>query len=65
MPCARNTRINANSVSLFPRERMRDITCERLALVKTSGMRFFEPQMNADERRCISLSASDGERDQG
>ena len=28
-------------VALFPRERMRDITSLRLALVKTSGMGFF------------------------
>jgi len=35
---ARNRRISASSVSLFPRERMRDITSLRLALVKTSGM---------------------------
>jgi hypothetical protein len=41
MRCARNTRINASSVSLFPRERMRDITSLRLALLKTSGTEFF------------------------
>jgi hypothetical protein len=41
MPCARNTCINASSVSLFPRERMRDITPLGLALVKTSGAEFF------------------------
>ena len=44
MQCARKTRINASSVSLFPRERMRDITSLRLALVKTSGMETGEPQ---------------------
>jgi len=38
IPCARKIRTNASSVSLFPRERMRDITSERLALVKTSGI---------------------------
>jgi hypothetical protein len=29
---------SATSVSLFPRERMRDITSERFALVKTSDI---------------------------
>ncbi len=31
-------------VSAWPRPRMRDITSERLALVKTSGMGMGEPQ---------------------
>ena len=34
----RSSRASANSVAWFPRERMRDITSERLALVKTSGI---------------------------
>ena len=34
-PAARNSWVSASSVSLFPRPRMRDITWERLALVKT------------------------------
>jgi len=38
MPSLRNNRASASSVSRFPRLRMRDMTCERLALVKTSGM---------------------------
>jgi len=38
MPWRRKSRIKATSVSLFPRPRMRDITCDRLALVKTSGI---------------------------
>jgi hypothetical protein len=37
MACARNSAIIRNSVSLFPRERMRDITSKRLVSVKTSG----------------------------
>ena len=41
MPCARKTRTKASSVRAFPRERMRDITSLRLALVKTSGTEFF------------------------
>jgi hypothetical protein len=36
--CRRNSLASASSVSLFPRERMRDITSERLASVKTSGI---------------------------
>ena len=36
--CARSNRASASSVSAFPRERMRDITSLRFALVKTSGM---------------------------
>ena len=39
MPWRRKSFIKASSVSRFPRERMRDITCERLALVKTSAMK--------------------------
>jgi len=35
--CARNNRASATSVSLFPRERMCDITSDRFDLVKTSG----------------------------
>lgn len=38
MRWVRKNLIRASSVSLFPVPRMRDITCERLALVKTSGM---------------------------
>jgi hypothetical protein len=38
MPCARNNRTSASSVSRLPRERMRDITSLRFALVKTSGI---------------------------
>lgn len=38
IPFARNSRASASSVSLFPRERMRDITSDRFALVKTSDM---------------------------
>jgi hypothetical protein len=34
----RNTFASATSVSLFPRDRMRDITSERLALVKMSAI---------------------------
>jgi hypothetical protein len=34
----RNNFASASSVSLFPRERMRDITSDRFALVKTSGI---------------------------
>jgi hypothetical protein len=34
----RNNFASASSGALFPRERMRDITSERLALVKTSGI---------------------------
>ena len=41
MPCARKTRTSASSVALFPRERMRDITSLRLALVKMSATGFF------------------------
>lgn len=44
MPCARNTRTSASSVARFPRDRMRAMTADRLALVKTSGMRRDEPQ---------------------
>lgn len=39
MPCARKSLASASSVSLLPRPRMRDMTCDRLALVKTSGIR--------------------------
>ena len=35
---ARNSLASTSSVSLLPRERMRDIKAERFALVKTSGM---------------------------
>ena len=38
MRCARNNFASANSVFLLPRPRMRDITSERFALVKTSGI---------------------------
>jgi hypothetical protein len=38
IPFARNSFANASSVSRFPRERIRDITSERFALEKTSGM---------------------------
>jgi hypothetical protein len=41
IPLSRNSFANASSVSLFPRERMRDITSERLALVKTSDTQRF------------------------
>jgi hypothetical protein len=42
--CRRNNFASATSVSLFPRERMRDITSERFALVKTSDMGYVTPQ---------------------
>lgn len=48
MPSARNTCTIVSSVSLFPRERMRDITSLRFALVNTSGIGFFQPQMGTD-----------------
>lgn len=38
MPCARNSVISANSVSRFPRDRMRAITSDRFDWIKTSGM---------------------------
>ena len=38
IPFARNNRASASSVSLFPRERMRDMTSERFALEKTSAI---------------------------
>src|SRR4051812_13064005 len=38
IPAARNSFASASSVSLLPRPRMRDITCERFSLVKTSAM---------------------------
>ena len=38
MPCRRNKKASASSVSRFPRLWMRDMTCERFALEKTSGM---------------------------
>jgi hypothetical protein len=41
IPSARKTRTSASSVAPFPRERMRDITSLRLALVKMSGTKFF------------------------
>ena len=41
MRCRRNNFASASSVSLFPRPRIRDITSERLALVKTSGIERF------------------------
>lgn len=34
LPCARNTRTSAGSVAAFPRDRMRAMTADRLALVK-------------------------------
>jgi len=37
----RSSRASASSVSLFPRERMRDITSERFALVKISDIQRF------------------------
>lgn len=37
--CARNSRISASSVSRLPRPRMRDITSDRFALVKTSDIK--------------------------
>jgi hypothetical protein len=36
--CRRNNFASASSVSRLPRERIRDITSERFALEKTSGM---------------------------
>jgi hypothetical protein len=42
MRLRRSNFASASSVSLFPRERMRDITSLRLALVKTSGIRLVE-----------------------
>lgn len=41
MRFARNIRASANSVSLFQRPRIRDITSDRFALVKTSGIERF------------------------
>ncbi len=41
MPCARSSFAIAISVSLFPRPRIRDITSDRFALVKTSGIEGF------------------------
>jgi len=38
MRCSRNNFASASSVSLFPRPRIRDITSDRFALVKTSGI---------------------------
>jgi len=38
IPAARNSRASASSVSRLPRERIRDMTSERFALEKTSGM---------------------------
>ena len=38
MPCRRNNFASASSVSLFPRPRIRDITSDRLVLVKTSDI---------------------------
>lgn len=38
MPCARKIAISRSSVALLPCERMADITSERFALVKTSGI---------------------------
>jgi hypothetical protein len=38
IPCPRKTRIIANSVDLFPAERISDITSDRFAFVKTSGI---------------------------
>ena len=37
IPCERKIEINRNSVPRFPRDRIRDMTSERLVLVKTSG----------------------------
>lgn len=36
MPCARKTSISRSSVALLPAPRMRDMTSDRLAAVKTS-----------------------------
>jgi hypothetical protein len=47
IPFARNSFANASSVSLFPRERMRDITSDRFALVKTSGISI-QPRMDTN-----------------
>jgi hypothetical protein len=41
IPSARSNFASASSVFAFPRERMRDITSLRFALVKTSGMELF------------------------
>jgi hypothetical protein len=38
IPFARNSFASASSVSRLPRERMRDITSDRFALVKTSAI---------------------------
>ena len=38
IPFARNSRASTSSVSLFPRPRIRDITSDRFALVKTSAI---------------------------
>jgi len=38
MPCRRKSAASASSVSRFPRERIRAITSERFALVKTSAI---------------------------
>jgi hypothetical protein len=40
MRCSRKSFASANSVSLFPRPRIRDITFDRFALVKTSAICF-------------------------
>ena len=43
----RSSRASAISVALLPRPRMRDITSERFALVKTSGIRALFPLLYA------------------
>ena len=37
--CSRSNNMSAISVLLFPRPRIRDMTCDRFAFVKTSGIR--------------------------
>ncbi len=48
--CFRNRLIKASSVSLFPLPRMRDMTCDRLVLVKTSAI------VNWDAKNLMPLS---------
>ena len=50
MPWTRKSAIIRNSVSRFSLPRMRDITCERLAGVKTSGIRLEQVCEKAEAR---------------
>lgn len=57
--CVRNNFASASSVSLLPRDRMRDITSERFALVKTSDMKSANDEIFVEAKKLFRCGRGD------